>query len=269
MAEPIALTNVTQGVISMKTIQKIEQEFKLCQNDELKELLSLYAPDSRDGVQKICDKYSKKLAKHYDELLRLKKISQYEERYFDSGMRTVAGLDEVGRGPLAGPVVACCVVFKKGTIIEGVGDSKKLSEKKRNTVFWDIKRKALDIGMGVVDEKVIDKINIVNATKLAMREALDNLTIKPDALLIDHLSLEDIDCVQESIVKGDEKCFSIGAASIMAKVMRDEMMHNYAKEYPEYHFDKNKGYGSREHFEALFQYGASPIHRQSFLKKLK
>jgi len=253
----------------MQTIQKIELEFKTCQNDELKELLSKYSSDSRGGVQKICEKYSKKLGKYYDELLRLKEISRYEDYYFDSGLKTVAGLDEVGRGPLAGPVVACCVVFKKGTIIEGVGDSKKLSEKSRNNIFWDIKRKALDIGMGVVDEKTIDKINIVNATKQAMKEAIDNLTIKPDVLLIDHMRLDDVDYVQESIVKGDEKCFSIGAASIMAKVMRDEMMYNYAKEYPEYHFDKNKGYGSREHFEALFQYGATPIHRESFLKKLK
>jgi len=253
----------------VKTIQKIEQEFKTCANDELKELLTKYSSDARGGVQKVCDKYSKKLSKYYDELQRMKEISLCENYYFDSGLKTVSGLDEVGRGPLAGPVVACCVVFKKGTIIEGVGDSKKLSEKKRNSVFWEIKKKALDIGMGVVDEKTIDKINIVNATKQAMREAVDNLTIKPDVLLIDYESLEDIDCIQESIVKGDEKCFSIGAASIMAKVMRDEMMYTYAKEYPEYHFDKNKGYGSKEHFEALMQYGACPIHRQSFLKRLK
>lgn len=253
----------------MQTIQKIEQEFKTCANDELKELLAKYSSDARDGVRKIHDKYSKKLAKHYDELLRLKEISRYEDKYFAQGLRTVAGLDEVGRGPLAGPVVACCVVFKKGTIIEGVGDSKKLSEKSRNLVFWEIKKKALDIGMGVVDEKTIDEINILNATKLAMREAYDNLVIKPGALLIDHMTLDNIDCTQESIVKGDENCFSIGAASIIAKVMRDEMMHTYAQEYPQYHFEKNKGYGSKEHFEALLEHGACPIHRQSFLKRLK
>jgi ribonuclease HII len=253
----------------MQTIQKIEAEFKTCPNDELKELLAKYSADNRGGVRRICDTYNKKLSKYYDELLRLKEISQYEDKYFDLGMKAVAGLDEVGRGPLAGPVVACCVVFKKGTVIEGVGDSKKLSEKKRNLVFWEIKKKALDIGMGVVDEKTIDKINILNATKQAMKEAIDNLTIKPDALLIDHMTLEEIDIPQESIVKGDEKCFSIGAASIMAKVMRDEMMHTYAKEYPQYHFEKNKGYGSREHFEALLEHGACPIHRQSFLKRLK
>jgi len=250
----------------MKNIQDIEQEFKLCSSEELKALLTKYSFDPRSGVRKICDKYNKKLDSYYAELRRLKELSRYEDYYFDMGLKTVAGLDEVGRGPLAGPVVACCVVLKRGTIIEGVGDSKRLSERRRNQVFWEIKKKALDIGMGVVDEKVIDKINIVNATKQAMHEALDNLKAKPDALLVDFVRLDNIDFIQESIVKGDEKCFSIGAASIVAKVMRDEMMHNYAKEYPEYHFDKNKGYGSKEHFEAIKQHGICPIHRRSFLK---
>ena len=253
----------------MKNIQEIELEFKTCPTDELKELLKKYSYDPRSGVKKIHDKYSKKLDKYYGEITRLKELSRYENYYFDSGLKTVAGLDEVGRGPLAGPVVACCVVLKKGTLIEGVTDSKKLSEKRRNEVFWEIKKKALDIGMGVVDEKTIDKINIANATKLAMTEAFNNLKKKPDVLLIDYLQLDDISCVQESVVKGDEKCISIGAASIVAKVMRDEMMHNYSKEYPEYSFEKNKGYGSKEHFEALKAHGRCPIHRRSFLKGLK
>jgi len=252
----------------MKNIQEIEYEFKTCANDELKELLKKYSLDSRSGVKKIHSKYSKKLDGYYSELTRLKELSRYENYYFDSGLKSVAGLDEVGRGPLAGPVVACCVVLQKGTLIEGVTDSKKLSEKRRNEVFWEIKRKALDIGMGRVDEAAIDKINILNATKLAMMEAFNNLKKKPDVLLIDYVTLDNAGCVTESIVKGDEKCISIGAASIVAKVMRDEMMHCYAKEYPEYNFDKNKGYGSREHFEALKTHGPCPIHRRSFLKGL-
>ncbi|MCL2566231.1 MAG: ribonuclease HII [Defluviitaleaceae bacterium] len=253
----------------MKNIQDIELEFKTSPTDELKEILKKYSHDPRAGVKKIHDKYSKKLDKYYEEITRLKELSRYENYYFDSGLKTVAGLDEVGRGPLAGPVVACCVVLKKGTLIEGVTDSKKLSEKRRNEIFWEIKKKALDIGMGVVDEKTIDKINIANAAKQAMTEAFNNLKKKPDVLLIDYVSLEDIGCVQESIVKGDEKCISIGAASIVAKVMRDEMMYNYAKEYPEYGFDKNKGYGSKEHFEAIKTHGRCPIHRRSFLKNLR
>lgn len=253
----------------MKNINEIDFEFKTCPGNELKELLKKYAFDERSGVKKICDKYSKKLGKYYRELNRLKELSRYENYYFDSGLKTVAGLDEVGRGPLAGPVVACCVVLKKGTLIEGVNDSKKLSEKRRIQIFWDIKKKAADIGMGIVDERTIDKINIANAAKQAMTEAFNNLAKRPDVLLIDYVSLEGLDCVQESIVKGDEKCISIGAASIVAKVMRDEMMHNYAKEYPEYHFDKNKGYGSKEHFKAIKEHGPCPIHRRSFLKGSK
>jgi len=253
----------------MKNIQEIEREFKTCPNDELKELLRKYALDERGGVKKLHLKYSLKLDNYFRELNRLKELSRYENYYFDSGLKLVAGVDEVGRGPLAGPVVACCVVLKKGTLIEGVTDSKKLSEKKRNEIFWEIKKKALDIGMGTVDEKTIDKIGIVNATKKAMMEAFNNLGNKPDVLLIDYMSLDDIGCVQESIVKGDEKSITIGAASIVAKVMRDEMMYNYAKEYPEYGFDNHKGYGTNEHLEALKAHGPCPIHRRSFLTRLK
>ena len=250
----------------MKKIQDIETEFRLCSMDALKELLKEYEHDERSGVRKVFSKYSKKLDKHYGEINRLKELSRYENYYFDAGLRYVAGMDEVGRGPLAGPVVACCVVLKKGDLIEGINDSKKLSEKRRNEIFWEIENKALDIGMGIVDEKTIDRINIAEATKMAMMEAFNNLKRKPDVLLVDYVHLDNISCVQESIVKGDEKSISIGAASIVAKVMRDEMMHNYAKEYPEYHFDQNKGYGSKEHFDAIRKYGMCPIHRRSFLK---
>ena len=183
------------------------------------------------------------------------------------GVKYVGGIDEVGRGPYAGPVVTACVILPEGCMIEGVNDSKKLSQKKREELFNIIKDKALCIGVGIVDNYEIDEINILQATYKAMRIAIENMDIKPQQLLVDAVTIPDIDIPQEPIIKGDAKSISIGAASIIAKVVRDRMMVEYAKKYPQYGFESNVGYGSKYHEEAIRKYGLCDIHRRSFTKK--
>ena len=191
---------------------------------------------------------------------------QYEKEFLSQGKKLIAGIDEAGRGPLAGPVVAGAVVLPSGLIIEGVDDSKKLSEKKREKLYDEIEKKAVSFGIGIVSPAEIDEINILQATRKAMKEAVCALSVKPDILLIDAVHLPDITISQRSIIKGDAKSLSIAAASIMAKVTRDRLMVEYAKLYPEYGFESNKGYGSQEHIAALEKYGPCPIHRKSFIK---
>ena len=180
------------------------------------------------------------------------------------GFRTIAGIDEAGRGPLAGPVVAAAVIFPEGTHIPGVEDSKKLSEKKRTELFPLIKAQALSVGVGVVSHEIIDRINILQATILAMHKAVDELNIKPDYLIVDGNSFRHETFQYQNIVDGDAKCFTIAAASIIAKVTRDELMRGYHTQYPAYGFARNKGYGTRQHLEAIRQYGVCDIHRRSF-----
>lgn len=183
---------------------------------------------------------------------------------YDKALNCVlAGIDEAGRGPLAGPVVcACCVMGDN--YIEGINDSKKVSENKRENLFELICNSALSYGIGIVDEKTIDKINILNATKQGMINAVEQLTVKPDIVMIDAVHL-DIDLPQKSIIKGDATSYCIAAASILAKVTRDRIMREYAIKYPEYGFDKHKGYGTAAHIVAIKQYGACDIHRRSFI----
>lgn len=176
----------------------------------------------------------------------------------------IAGIDEVGRGPLAGPVVASSVVFDNNTYIEGINDSKKISEKKRELLYDEIIEKALYVGVGTVHSKEIDELNILNATKKAMKLSVLDLGIIPDLLLIDGNQIDFSEYNQESIIKGDSKSFSIASASIIAKVIRDRMMKNYAKILPEYGFEKHKGYGTKKHFEAIIENKSSIIHRKSF-----
>lgn len=209
-----------------------------------------------------------------------------EEELHAEGYKYIAGVDEVGRGPLAGPVIAAAVVLPEDFDVLGIDDSKKLSEKKRNELFEIITQKAVAIGVGGVDEKTIDEINILQATKLAMKRAVEACEIKLrerlgsgetdsnpeghviDYILFDAMKIEDIDIQQESIIKGDAKVLAIAAASIIAKVTRDLMMVAYDNEYPGYAFAKNKGYGTKEHYEGLHAQGMCPIHRRSFLKNL-
>lgn len=193
----------------------------------------------------------------------------FEQNALNAGYKVICGIDEAGRGPLAGPVHAAAVILPMGLEIEGLNDSKKLSEKKREQLFDVICEKAIDYSIGIATEKEIDEINILNATFLAMHRAVEGLKIKPDYALIDGNQYPKIPFVaEETVVKGDAKSMSVAAASILAKVSRDRFMLEKAKEYPQYQFEKHKGYGTKLHYEMLAEYGPSPIHRMSFLKKL-
>ena len=193
---------------------------------------------------------------------------EFEKEALAKGYKSVCGVDEAGRGPLAGPVCAAAVILPEGVIIDGVNDSKKLSEKKRESLFDVIREQALShsIAYATVDE--IEEINILNATMLAMRRAIDGLDIKADYAMIDGNKIPPLDIDAECIVKGDAKSMSIACASILAKVSRDRLLYKYAEEYPMYGFDKHKGYGTKVHREAILKYGPCPYHRKSFLKKL-
>lgn len=191
---------------------------------------------------------------------------KFENEAYENGYTCICGVDEAGRGPLAGPVYAAAVVLGKGQIIEGVNDSKKLSEKKREALFDKIKEEVLCYSIASIDEKTIDEINILNATFLAMKKAVEGLEIKPDYAMIDGNKTPDLKIDCESVVKGDANSVSIAAASILAKVSRDRYMLEMAKKYPEYQFEKHKGYGTKLHYQMLDEYGPSEIHRQTFLK---
>lgn len=189
---------------------------------------------------------------------------EYEQKYWGKGILYIAGVDEAGRGPLAGPVVASAVIFQSGVLIEGVNDSKKLTEKKREFLFHHIHEQALAVGIGIVSHEVIDRINILQASFLAMNKALELLKIRPQQLLVDGNFFRHEQYPVENIIKGDALSHSIAAASIIAKVTRDSLMKEMHEQYPEYGFAKHKGYGTKEHIAAIRKHGYSPIHRRSF-----
>ncbi len=203
------------------------------------------------------------------DLVRMSEIENdlYENGYRGQEIRTIAGVDEVGRGPLAGPVVTAAVILPQGFDLLGVNDSKKLSEKRREELYEKIMETALAVSIGMRDWQRIDEINILNATREAMTDAIRNLPFSPDIVLIDALTLDLPEIPQMPLVKGDSRSISIAAASIIAKVTRDRMMVEYAGQYPGYAFEKNKGYGTKAHYEGLDRLGACPIHRRSFLVK--
>ncbi|MFA6308131.1 MAG: ribonuclease HII [Clostridia bacterium] len=207
-----------------------------------------------------------KISKSEKEQLKLHEMSSFEREAREMGFANIAGIDEVGRGPLAGPVVTACVILPEDINILGIDDSKKLSAKKRERLFDEIQESAISIAIGIIDEKVIDEINILNATKTAMKSAVAKMSKTPDILLIDAVKLEDLEIKQISIEKGDTLSVSIAAASIIAKVTRDRMMDEMDSIYPEYGFIRNKGYGTKEHIEAIKMYGLCPIHRISFTR---
>lgn len=200
------------------------------------------------------------------ETLRLAELSRYERSYHASGYKYICGIDEAGRGPLAGPVVAACVILPENILIEGINDSKKVPKKHHARLCEEIMEKAVDHSVGMADEREIDRINILNATKLAMKRAIMKLKVSPDVLFIDYLRLEDIPSEQLSLVKGDSLSVSIAAASILAKHTRDNIMKEYALTYSEYGFDKNAGYGTSFHINAIRRYGICGIHRRTFIK---
>ncbi len=222
------------------------------------------AQDDRTGIQAAIKKRQKELEKEAAEDARLEAMLCYEKALYENGVELIAGIDEVGRGPLAGPVVAAAVILPKGCKIRYLNDSKKIPKSKHEAIYNEIIEHAVVVGVGVKDAAVIDQVNIYEATKLAMLEALGQLIQEPEHLLIDAMKL-DTPIPQTSIIKGDAKSVSIAAASIVAKVTRDRLMEEYDKVLPGYGFASNKGYGSAEHIAALKEIGPSPIHRQSFI----
>lgn len=246
-----------------KNMHDIELEFKNC-TENRNTLYQLYADDPRSGVQKILTKYQKQDKKLTEERIRIKKIYAYEEKY--SQYDYICGIDEVGRGPLAGPVVAGAVILPKGCEILYINDSKQLSAKKREALYEEIKSKAIAIGIGIVSPAKIDEINILQATYMAMREAISKLSVVPQLLLNDAVTIPEVIIPQVPIIKGDAKSVSIAAASIVAKVTRDRLMEEYDRVLPGYGFASNKGYGSAEHIAALKELGPTPIHRNTFIK---
>lgn len=231
--------------------------------DKLEDYLKAFEEDVRPGAKKLVCKYRGAMEKLEAERKRIFRMKEYERRYAD--YEYIAGIDEVGRGPLAGPVVTCAVILPKDCDILYINDSKQLSEKKREELYEQITAQAISYGIGVASPARIDEINILQANYEAMREAIGKLTVIPDILLNDAVTIPEVRIPQVPIVKGDTKSISIAAASILAKVSRNRMMVEYDKEYPGYGFAGNKGYGSEEHIKALKELGPSPIHRRSFL----
>ena len=251
-----------------KSVKEIKEIIDNLSTDKYLEYIDLLKRDERKSVQNIAIKMAKKLDSIRKEEERLELINTYENEGYSKGYLYIGGIDEAGRGPLAGPVVASVVVFKQNTKIEGINDSKKLSEAKREELFDIIKEQAIDYGIGIVNNEEIDEINILNATYLAMKKALNCLKNTPDYLLIDAATIPGISIDQKPIIKGDSKSISIAAASILAKVTRDNIMYQYDEMFPEYGFKSHKGYGTKEHYEAIEKYGITRIHRKSFLKNV-
>ena len=247
----------------MITIGSIKKEFENMPAAGWKKLYEKYASDERKGVKNLLEKYKKQEETLELERQRTEQMKQYEREYEHMGY--VCGIDEVGRGPLAGPVVACAVILPKDCQILYINDSKKLSAAKREELYQEIEKEAVGIGIGMASPARIDEINILNATYEAMRMAISKLPVRPQILLNDAVTIPQVEIPQVPIIKGDAKSISIAAASIVAKVTRDRMMAEYDKQMPEYGFASNKGYGAAAHIEALKKYGPSPIHRQSFI----
>lgn len=244
-------------------ISVIKSHFQAASMDRLPELISAYEADERSGVQSLIAAANKKLEALEKEKQRTESLKKFEKEYAAFGY--LCGIDEVGRGPLAGPVVAGAVILPKDCDILYLNDSKQLSEKKREELYDVIMEKAVSVGLGFSSPECIDEINILQATYEAMREAVSRLSVQPDVLLNDAVTIPGLPMKQVPIIKGDAKSVSIAAASIVAKVTRDRMMVEYDTVFPEYGFASNKGYGAAAHIEALKKYGPCPIHRRSFI----
>lgn len=250
----------------MEKIAEIKQKFSVCDMEGLPRLISVYESDERGGVQTAVLAAKRRLLAYEKELARTEQMKCYEKEY--AACSYICGIDEVGRGPLAGPVVAGAVILPKDCGLLYLNDSKKLSEKKREELFDKIMETAVSVGIGYNTPARIDEINILQATYEAMREAVGNLSVCPDLLLNDAVTIPKLSMKQVPIIKGDAKSISIAAASIVAKVTRDRLMVKYDQIYPEYGFASNKGYGSAAHIDAIKKFGPTPIHRKSFIKNL-
>ena len=253
--------------ISSYTAAQLKKMLASADEQEKTALIRHMRRDTRVSVQGLAQSVINQLAREEALEGKFTEMTIEERAAWEQGYQAVAGMDEVGRGPLAGPVVTACVVWPKGECLIGVDDSKKLTPERREELFPQIMEKALAVGIGRVDNTMIDRINILEATKLAMANAVDDCRVRPDYLLIDAVKLTlDMHC--RSIIKGDQRCFAIAAASIVAKVVRDREMVGLSDTYPHYEWDRNKGYGSPAHVAAIKTHGPSPIHRMSFLRSI-
>lgn len=246
----------------MKPIKEIKKILDTITNLEDERVIEIRR-DERKGVMQALKACEKRIEKANQRKEKFEQMQTFERLYRNQGFRVICGIDEVGRGPLAGPVVAAAVILPENIQDLGFDDSKKLSKSAREEIFKRIQQEALAIGIGIIDAEEIDRVNIYQATKLAMIQAVSNLSIQPDCLLIDAMQL-DLSIPQENIIKGDARSISIAAASIIAKQTRDQMMEEYAQVYPNYGFEHNAGYGTKQHLGGLNQFGPTPIHRKTF-----
>jgi ribonuclease HII len=247
-------------------IAEIKLAFMQAKENEIPALLNQYESDERSGVVTICRQYKNRYEAAQQEIERMETMKQFELQYQD--YQSICGIDEVGRGPLAGPVMACAIILPKDCDLLYINDSKQLSEKRREELYDQIISTAVSFGIGSIPPHRIDEINILQATYEAMRQAINNLSVKPDLLLNDAVTIPDVAIKQVPIIKGDAKSISIAAASIVAKVTRDRIMVAYDKVFPGYGFAEHKGYGCEKHIEAIKTLGITPIHRKSFLKNI-
>ena len=248
----------------MESIAEIKEKIRDASLQEIPDILNVYAADTRDGVRKLIAAAQKKMDAFEKEKVRIYKMEEFERQNEEKGY--ICGIDEVGRGPLAGPVMAGAVILPPNCDILYLNDSKQLSEKKREELYDIIMEKAIAVGIGAATPARIDEINILQADYEAMAQAVGKLTVKPDVLLIDAVHIPQLEAYEQiSIIKGDAKSVSIAAASIVAKVTRDRLMKELDAQYPVYGFAQNKGYGSAEHITALKKYGPCPLHRRSFI----
>lgn len=249
-------------------ISQIKVEISKIEIEDYPEYILLLKEDERAGVRQIAVSLEKKYQSYIKESIRIDQMREFEDRLYEQGYEYIAGIDEVGRGPLAGPVVSCALVLPQESHLLYINDSKKLSITKREALYEEIKQEAISMGIGIVDNDMIDEVNIYEATKQSMKDAIDNSQLAPQIVLIDAMHIDGLHIPQKSIIRGDQKCYSVAAASIVAKVTRDKMMDTYDEMYPEYHFKSNKGYGTQEHIDAIRKYGTCPIHRMSFLNNI-
>ncbi|EIT85067.1 ribonuclease H [Fictibacillus macauensis ZFHKF-1] len=248
-----------------RTIKEIREQLHALQGmtEEMATFVDALRSDERAGVAKLVDQFEKEQTKAIALRAKYKEMTQFEQDTRNEGYTMIAGIDEAGRGPLAGPVVAAAVILPTDVYIPGLNDSKQLSAQKRASLYDIIQQQAIAIGVGVISAQTIDEVNIYEASKLAMLEAVQKLAVTPDHLLIDAMVLP-TEIAQTKIIKGDARSVSIAAASVIAKVTRDHYMEKLHEQYPHYQFHKNMGYGTKDHLEALHTYGSISEHRQSF-----
>lgn len=261
------MINVTKDKLAEMKVKEIKDLMDTADMKSYPDLWALFEEDNRASVKKMAMGLKRRYNTYARSVEKCWEMKALEANCYNQGYTAICGIDEVGRGPLAGPVVCAAVVMPKESFILGVDDSKKLSAKKRETLDMEIREEALAIAIAERSPEQIDALNILNATKEAMQEAINNLTVQPDLVLIDAVEL-DTQAETRSIIHGDATCYAIAAASIVAKVYRDQLMQAYHAQYPQYGFDRNMGYGTAEHIQAIQQYGLTPIHRQSFVKNI-